>query len=84
MSTCATCGGRFVWQRQGSKWHAVNADGSNHWAGCLGRRKEHASKRAEVIAGRTITGPNYVPSCGCEIPPWVECACSRLLQGAAA
>jgi hypothetical protein len=26
-----------------------------------------------------ITGEKYTPSCGCDVPPWEECACSARL-----
>jgi hypothetical protein len=40
-------------------------------------------KRRLHIAGRATAGAHYTPSCeGCDVPPWLECACSSKLSQA--
>lgn len=75
MTTCKACGGSIRWQRRGAKWWALDPDGGNHWAHCLGRRKKTTGPLE--IVGQTIRGADYLESCGgCALPPWEECGCS--------
>lgn len=79
MTLCATCGGEFQWIRRGGKWHALNADGLNHWANCAGARTRRKANALRIIPGRRITGEAYRPCCEqCGISPWELCPCSDL------
>lgn len=73
MAICKSCKGPFTWKQVGEKWHAIDADGSNHWASCASRAKQGPL----VVYGPRITGESYRTSCGlCDVLPWEECGCS--------
>lgn len=81
MNSCKSCGGRFTWTRQGNKWHAVNADGKNHWTSCPSGRLKKQLTGPDMVVGRTIVGERYKASCGlCTVPPWEECACADAMR----
>lgn len=79
MATCRHCRQAIRWEHRNGKNHALDTDGGNHWAHCLGRRKKK-ERKLEMRAGPRVRGRNYVTSCGrCDVPPWEPCACSSLL-----
>lgn len=72
MSACKYCLAPIGWNQVNGNWRPTNANGSPHL--CRSRRvRVHAVNHR---VGKTITGARYTQSCGCEIPPWEECACS--------
>jgi hypothetical protein len=81
---CFDCGVEYREVFKAGRLQQLNkADDKPHWQTCRALRGRNAGSVTKALLRRysapakTITGPGYRPACGgCDVPPWIECACS--------